>query len=487
MRRLLPIAVCVLGACVSAASAQAFDAAAEIANFAKIGERFALSESSPGFQAQLALQSLDGTVSLAQALAANPGRLPANPCAANLDLCAGDPRLYDWGGRYGVVRPIDYVNRNGAVISGHLWAPLPSKHQRIHRMPAIVFVNGDLASEPLYWYAAQAIARSGFVVMTFDPQGHGASDTYGAGDDHDRHVAIQQGAEGGSVEAAADEDAVEQTHDALKFLLSSRRHSYLPRRTPGHSKPADSPGRIKQRQLAVAGKADAFDPLRRLVDRHEIGLIGHSRGADAVSIAGARDHRVKAIVAFDNLLSETSPDANGHTKPLHPRVPALGMSADYYQAPQPYTADPPPLAKDAAFAAYRRAGVDAMEVIVRGGTHYEWSYAPGLPATLRGIDMATWYAQAWFDHYLRHSRSAAKRLLSDRWRHDRPERAIDSRGDPNLFSFYYRSKVAVHARRGGRRRLVRCGDLRKGCPSLVPKAHDGYPGVYSYLSALEGG
>jgi hypothetical protein len=214
----------------------------------------------------------------------------------------------------------------------------------------------------------------------------------------------------------------------------------------------------------------------------EIGIAGHSRGADVASILGARDRRVDAIVAFDNLMATTSPDADGHTRPLRPRVPALGMSADYYEAPEPYTSDPPPLEKDQGYAAYRRAGKDAMEVIVRGGTHFEWSYAPGLPATLRGIDMATWYAQAWFDRYLKHRRGADRRLLSDRWRHDPEEKAADAGGDPNLYSFYYRSRLAIH----DRGHLVRCGDLRKGCSDLVPKRRDGYPGEYSYLRARQG-
>jgi len=489
--RLLVTAALVAG--ISASAAQAFDAGAESFNLLKSQERFADGESSPGFQAQIALQSLDGTVGLGQALAADPGRVPANPCAANLDLCAGDPRLYDWGGRYGIVRPVHYVNRNGALISGHLWAPLPRRHRRIRRMPAVLIVNGDLAPEPIYWYAAQAIARSGYVVMTFDPQGHGASDTYGAGDDQQRHVSTQQGAGCDCIEAPADQDAAEQTRDALRFLLSSRRRPYLPKRTPGHAKPADSPGRIKQRQAAQAGNADPFDPLRRLVDARRIGLAGHSRGADAVSIVGSRDHKVDAIVAWDNLLPSTAPDANGHSRRLKPRVPALGMSADYYVNPQPYTEDPPPLDKGQAFAAYRAAGVDAMELVLRGATHFEWSYAPGLPATLRGIDLATWYSQAWFDRYLkgpRHPvvrRAATRRLLSDRWRHDPRGKAVDLQGDGNLFSFYYRSQFALHARRHGRRRLVKCGDLRRGCPTLVPKRRDGYPGEYSYLRARQGG
>ena len=73
------------------------------------------------------------------------------------------------------------------------------------------------------------------------------------------------------------------------------------------------------------------------------------------------------------------------------------------------------------------------------------------------------------------------------WRHDPAGRSVDLQGDGNLFSFYYRSQLAIHARRHGHRRLVTCGDLRKGCPTLVPKRRDGYPGEYSYLRARQGG
>jgi hypothetical protein len=488
----LLVAIAVLLSGLAAPAAQAFDAGAEAFNLLKSEERFLDGETSPGFQAQLALQSLDGSVNLAQALAANPQRLPANPCAANLDLCAGDPRLYDWGGRYGLVRPIHYVNRNGALISGHLWAPLPRRHRDVRRMPGVVIVNGDLAPEPIYWYAAQAIARSGYVVLTFDPQGHGASDTLGAGDDQQQHVEIQQAAGSDGIERPADQDAAEQTRDALRFLLSSRPHPYLPTRTPGHVKPAGSPGRIKQRALAASGDADGQDPLRRLLDPRRLGLAGHSRGADAASIVGSRSRRIDVIVAWDNLLSHTAPDEGGHTRKLRARIPALGMSADYYESPEPYTADPPPHEKGDAYAAYRAAGVDTMELVLRGATHFEWSYAPGLPATLRGIDLATWYSQAWFDRYLRGQghprirRAATRRLLSDRWRADPEGKQVDLQGDGNLFSFYYRSEFAIHARRHGHRRLVTCGDVRKGCSTLVPKRLDGYPGEYSYLRARQG-
>src|SRR6059036_3568495 len=50
--------------------------------------------------------------------------------------------------------------------------------------------------------------------------------------------------------------------------------------------------------------------------------------------------------------------------------PALGMSADYFLTPTPYTANPDPLAKSGESLAYTNAGVDTGETIIRGGTHY---------------------------------------------------------------------------------------------------------------------
>ncbi len=474
------------------APARAFDPVAEAFNYEKSNERFADDETSPGFQEQLALQSLDGTLSLGQALAADPERLPANPCAARLNLCAGDPRLYDWGDRYGIVRPIAYVNRNGALISGHIWAPLPRRGERIRRIPAVALINGDLAPEQVYWWGAESVARAGYLVMTFDPQGHGASDTFGAGDDRDRHVDTQQAAGSDSIEAPADEDIAEQTKDALRFLLSirarRRHHRYLPVRTPGHVRPASSPGRLKQRRLVRQGEADRANPLRRLLTRREVGLVGHSRGADAVSIVGSRDRRIDAIVAWDNLLAGSAADQSAPSRPVAPKVPALAMSADYYIGDPPYSADPGRLAKASGFLAYESAGVDSMQLMVRGGTHFEWSYTPtpALGATLRGIDMASWYTVAWLDRYLKHDRSAERRLLTNRWRSDEGEAAADPQHDGNMFSFYYDSAFSIHVHRSGKRRLVGCANLRAGCGALVPDARDGYSGEYSYLDAISG-
>jgi dienelactone hydrolase len=436
-------AALVLGTAVAPPSASAFDLGRETANFAKIGERPRLEP------------------------AAHPLSAPS--------------------------RPVRFVNRNGALLSAHLWLP-PASVRLEGRLPTVVFVSGDLAPETFYWFAAAAFARAGYLVLTFDPQGHGLSDTFGTGADYSRHVAVQQAAESGTVEAAADEDAVEQTQDALAFLLSTRAKPYLPPApdgTPATPGRAVTPGQRRQQAEVASGKAARANPLYARVDAGRIGLVGHSRGADAVSILAARDHRIRAGIAWDDLLAQTSETP---PVPLRPRVPVLGIADDYYQTPTPFLEAPDPAGHSAGFDAARAAGVDSAELVLRGATHYEFSYAAGvpLPATLRGVDFATWYATAWLDRYVKGDGRATSRILTGRWRADAAEAKVDPTGDGNLFSFYYRSQLAVHrpstlVGHGRRRhlkagRLVTCADLRGGCAALLPAATDTGPVRYQILT-----
>ena len=60
------------------------------------------------------------------------------------------------------------------------------------RRPGIVITNGSVqADEQMYWYAAQTMAKAGYVVLTFDPQGQGQSDTYGQSPDQNEGVPAQ--------------------------------------------------------------------------------------------------------------------------------------------------------------------------------------------------------------------------------------------------------------------------------------------------------
>jgi alpha-beta hydrolase superfamily lysophospholipase len=455
------LVIAALLALAAAAPAAAYDPAAEADNYSKVGERFS-EYGTAEYQLELRRRGAEEALRRYTLPARDPERTVISLCASHEDGCAGDVRMYDWGekGR-GFVQPVEFVNRNGAVITGHLWAAFARRAGVVRRRAVISITNGSVqAPEVLYWHIAQTLAQRGYVVMTWDPQGQGQSDTLGAGADLLRGVPAQQAP-----------NFYEGTEEALDFLFSTPDQPYEPRVIDGAASNAEAAA--KQRRRVAEGRSDAYNPLHGLVNLRRVGIAGHSLGAAAVSQVGTEDARVDAIVAWDNL---RAPEG------LAPRVPALGVSNDYGLTPTPFTSDPDPEAKNAAFATYRAAGVDAMEVSIRGGTHYESSYIPNpaFGATLRGIDLVDWYTAAWFDkHVKRRGERADRMLTSDRWLHDERGAAVDPAGDGNLFSFYFRSVADFGLADGGR---FACEDLRAGCGgSLTPRAQDGHDGEWSYL------
>ncbi len=95
----------------------------EAQNFSKVEERQTIYDT-PGYQALLR------TVSARNEIAANleqvndPGReFHDHLCSTGDDGCAGDARLYAWQtSGYGIVQPVYFTARDGATISGHVWA-----------------------------------------------------------------------------------------------------------------------------------------------------------------------------------------------------------------------------------------------------------------------------------------------------------------------------------------------------------------------------
>ena len=118
------------------------------------------------------------------------------------------------------------------------------------------------------------------------------------------------------------------------------------------------------------------------------------------------------------------------------------MSADYGLPPTPNTSLPNPQAKSTWSLAYSKAGVDSGEIVIRGGSHLDFSFIPNqaFGASLRGPDVIDWYTSAWFDKYVKHDPTADSRLLTTRWREDPTEAAVDPNHDGNAFSFYYLSR-----------------------------------------------
>jgi dienelactone hydrolase len=470
-----------------AAPPTALDPVVEAQNFAITQQRQAIYDT-PAYQAQLAADSAAGTAQALATEAADPGRLFTDDLCWNLtNGCAGDIRLNNWAADgYGIVRPVLFTARDGATLSGHVWATVAGPAQR----PGIVITNGSVqADEQMYWYAAQTLAKDGYVVLTFDPQGQGQSDTLGQSPDAGEGVPAQSDGR----------PFYDGTEDAINFLLSRPSLPYEPVASCSTGTSHDA----KQNARVKAGLDAGYDPYWQLLDRSEIGLVGHSYGAAGVSYIAQWDPRVKAVVALDNLggpgpnagavpggggpsftgassIGEAGCPANGADRTTAPLVkPGLGISADYGLPPTPNTSLPNPRFKEAESLAYSQAGVDTGQIVIRGGSHLDFSFIPNqaFGASLRGPDITDWYTSAWFDKYLKHDPAADARLLTQRWRSDPVEAGVDLNHDGNAFSFYYYSRLKLHLASG---RLWDCEDLRNGCAGMT--SADGYGGNYAYVT-----
>src|SRR3954454_16952204 len=250
MRRTMLVGLLVL--LLPAPARAALDPVVEAKNYSKTLERQALYMSPAG---QLLLRDVSHRNLLAalQAQFNDPEReFATDLCWNGMDGCAGDARLYAWDG---IVKPVLFTARNGATLSGHVWATGPG--------PGVVITNGSVqADEQMYWYAAQALARAGYVVLTWDPQGQGQSDTFGEGVDRNEGFPAQTDGR----------PFFDGTVDALNFFLSTPADPYVPEKScsTGTSH-AD-----KQARRAAAGLDAPYNPLWESLDRSRIGLAGHS-------------------------------------------------------------------------------------------------------------------------------------------------------------------------------------------------------------------
>src|SRR3954452_21588941 len=319
----------------------AFDPAYEAKDYSKTLERARI-YMTPEYQLRLRRQSIENNNEAILAQARDPERNFVNLCGNGFDGCAGDVRLYDWGPKgYGIVKPVLFTARDGATLSGHVWARKAGPARR----PGIVITNGSVqADEQMYSYAAQALAKDGYVVLTFDPQGQGQSDTRGESPDEDEGFPAQSDGR----------PFFDGTEDALNFFRSTPDKPYVPESScssgPSHA--------AKQARRVKAGLDAGYNPFWQLFDHERVGLAGHSYGAAGVSYIGQWDPRVDAIVAWDNL-SQPAPGSGGGGSfppgeegcPAHPEdrtdlvkniaenaksaKPALGMSGDYFLPPTP--------------------------------------------------------------------------------------------------------------------------------------------------------
>ncbi|MDP9139280.1 MAG: hypothetical protein M3O62_00620 [Pseudomonadota bacterium] len=458
----------------------------DLANVARAVAAPVEQATNPVFVLRWTEQSLLNILELTQRSLADPTWLlvpnlntPVTPlCASGALPCAGDPFRYPQASgpdgapfyeQEAEVIPVVYYDRDCARISGRVWAP----RNGANGLPAVIIENGSVqAPEPIYWWAAQALVRSGYAVMTFDPRGQGRSDWQ-----------TPTGGQGGNIDSSVFWDGLV---DAIDFFRSSSAQPYPHNESCAGTYPTE---------------VTAFNPHIARVDPTRLGLAGHSLGASGVSVVqsygapGAEpwpgliddENPVDVIVAWDSL---SAPRGEGHTAVV-PRVPAMGQTSEYGFTPLPATSEPDPEGDKNAFVGWRDAGVPVFQFTIQGSSHFEWALIPAFPSsswcadTSAGTCAGGWgrpfaehYTKAWFDRWLKKPgetgyADADARLLADA---DWVER----------YSFYKRSARAFPDR-GGKAHV--CEDIRAGCSDLDVAAGGGDSGGGSlgWLSMLLGG
>ena len=393
----------------------------------------------------LALNTEIPAVAAAQLLeqAATPTRPSVTPGAFFPGWNVGNPLRAGWNGTRGRELDVAFTNRFGALLRGTLHAPLPGARDpytgRKLRppFPGVVITEGSVqGSERMYYWLAQDLAERGYLVLTYDVQGQGTSQTL-PGDGSTSGVPSQQ----------IDNFTI-GTQDALTFLLSTEQE------------PAPAYGASEDE---VTGSNPWADLLDRRPDKRpnapgrttKVAVVGHSLGAAAISQLQATDERISTIVALDKLGGSVTQGGVA----VEPVVPALAVQSEYgftvspwftsagsSLQPQPSPEGPDPTREKATgFDAWRAAGVDSLLVVPRASTHLEYTDIPlALPASRWGQALTSAYVQRWLDHYLKHHGSL-RPLLAERLDYLEPVgdgvwEPVELERDP-LLSFYYCSAM----------------------------------------------
>ena len=428
---------------------------------------------SPGYVAELP-SGINGAY-LAQIAeqAANPTRPALDPGNVFPGWNQGNAYRQTWAGHRGMEIAVAFTNRYGALLRGHVWAPLPGAADPYTGAaltapyPGVVITTGSIqGSEGMYAWLAEDLAERGYEVLTYDVQGQGTSETLphqGPQADLpycDPSAPPAPGEMSGcpGVPFQQTSNFVYGTEDATTFLLSTPQSPY------------------PDAQVGTA-TVSAYNPLWAVLDHSpdtqtvtpgrttRVAVIGHSLGASAVSFVQGVDPRVETVVALDKLQSDET--FAGQT--AHPSVPALGVQSEYGfnvvpywmmggssfagQPTSPQQAPDPTREVATGFAGWRKAGVDSMLVVPRASTHLEYTdinYA--LPASRYGQDLTSVYVQAWLDKYLKHDAGADARLLATQWTYLEPSGGgvwspvTLQRAD--RLSFYFCSGYAFHTTSG---------------------------------------
>ena len=322
--------------------------------------------------------------------ALNPTRPRATaPYLLPRNYYPGDPfRLpKDWAaaGR-GVFQNVSFVASSGSHLRGTLFAPRNAKGP----LPAVVFTTGSLQGfQDAYNAHFQGLAEEGYLVLAYDVQGQGRSETL-------PHLANGLPTCCRGVPFQGEENFLQGTRDAVTFLFSTPTR---PHRTG-----------IAAAQGANSDGTDPYNPWWRKLDRNRVGIAGHSFGAYTGGQVAQEDKRIKAVVGFDTLVPVT----------VRPRTPGLSITTESFFGAGDPSKPPNPnhngslkggATPRAAYDQLVKAGVDAGLITQRSSQHNESSYASS-SASRYGERTGFFWELAWFDRYLKGDRTATARLMA---------------------------------------------------------------------------
>jgi alpha-beta hydrolase superfamily lysophospholipase len=266
---------------------------------------------------------------------------------------------------------VAFSSADGAQLRGHVFLPPPGTPSlRNGEHPGVVITDGSIqAYENLYFWAAEGLAQYGYEVLTYDVQGQGDSDLSPAG------CPGRGGVNCKGVPYQQDYNFYQGAEDSLSYFLATPATQYHGTYNPGWA----------------------------VLDHGHVGIAGHSLGAAAVSWVAQCDKRVRAVVAWDDLVPmrvsqcpmNVAVPASDRARAAH--APALALTNDYEFNPQPNFAVPDPngsangggLDGTAGYLSLARDGIDTEIVSIRNGTHLTYSYIPYvLPANEIGERIA---------------------------------------------------------------------------------------------------